>query len=57
MASGKEAFQREESIDLLEGSVAQFVVVESVLTLELHGSQSHANPGIELVELLAIGSK
>src|ERR1700730_6561838 len=28
-----------------------------VLALKLHGSQTHANPGIKLVELLPIGSK
>ena len=53
----EKVFQRKELIGLFERPDAQFVVVEIVLALKLHGSQSHANPGVELVELFPISSK
>jgi hypothetical protein len=57
LGGDEEVFQREETVGLFERPDAQFVVVEIVLALELHGSQAHANPGVQLIELFPISSK
>ena len=39
----------------MDGSVAHFAIVLSALSLELLSPHTHTDPGIELMELLAIG--
>lgn len=57
MTSDEEALQSEHGVDLSKRFVTQFVVVERVLALKFHGSQAHAEPRVELVELFSVGSK
>ena len=57
MASDVEVLEGEKAEGLFERLVAQFVVVENALSLKTHGSQSHAEPRVELMELCPVCCK